>query len=337
MNPGERRGTATAAGASRVSIAMATCNGEDWVEAQLASFVEQDRRPDELVVLDDASDDATLERVRAFAAEAPFPVQVESRSERVGATSNFADAIARCQGDLVFLADQDDVWLPEKIATLAAVLDQRSGVGAVFCNGTVVDGDGRPLGYDLWQALGFGPREQRAVMSGRAHEVFARHVVAAGTGLAFRRQFVPWLEPFPTLRSAHDAWVAALIAGVAEVACVERPLIHYRLHGANQIGLRRFDLRDQFQQAKRQLETGALEYAVAFFDEACQRLASAEEPIRPGALEAYQRKLAHARWRCDLPDGRLARAPGVAIEAMRGGYRRYGYGWKSAAQDLLLR
>jgi len=316
---------------------MATCNGQAWIDAQLTSLVDQRRQPDELIVCDDASEDATLARVRAFAAEAPFEVRVEARAERIGATANFADAIARCRGDIIFLADQDDRWRPDKIAALAGVLDDHAPVGAVFCNGRVVDGESQPLGYDLWQALGFDAREQTAVNAGRSHEVFARHVVAAGTGLAFRRRFVPWLLPFPTLRSAHDAWVAALIAGVARVDCVAEPLIDYRLHGANQIGLQRFDLREQYEQAKQQLENGALEYAVSFFEAACDRLRAVPDGPQPGVLETYEAKLAHARWRCALPESAALRAPQVAAEAARGGYRRYAYGWKSAAQDLLLR
>jgi glycosyltransferase involved in cell wall biosynthesis len=316
---------------------MATCNGAAWVAAQLESLAAQTRRPAELVVCDDASDDATLDRVREFAAEAPFPVRLEHNPRRLGATANFERAVGLCRGDLVFLADQDDVWLPGKIETVAGRLDADPALGAVFCNGTVVDADERPLGYDLWRALAFDAREQRRVREGRAHEVFARHVVAAGTGLAFRRRFVAWLRPFPDLRNAHDAWIAALIAGVAEVRAVEEPLIHYRLHDANQIGLRRFDLAGQLRQALRQIETGAFEYAVRFFEAAVERLRASPHRVRPEALARYEARLAHARWRCALPESALARAPAVLAEALRGGYGRYAYGWKSVAQDLLLR
>jgi glycosyltransferase involved in cell wall biosynthesis len=322
---------------SNVSVAMATCNGAPWIAAQLASIASQTRLPSELVVCDDASDDATLERLREFASEAPFAVRIEHNAERLGATANFERAVSLCRGELVFLADQDDVWLPAKIETLAGRLDTEPATGAVFCNGTVVDGDERPLGYDLWSALSFGAGEQRAVAAGRAHEVFSRHVVAAGTGLAFRREYASWLSPFPPLRSAHDAWIAALIAGVADVRCVADPLIHYRLHDANQIGLRRFDWLGQYRQAKRQLEVGAFDYAVRFFEAACERLHASPRPAKPAAVAAYEAKLAHARGRCALPDGWLARAPRVVSEALRGGYRRYSYGWKSIAQDLLLR
>ena len=97
MNPGEPRGGETADGASRVSIAMATCNGEDWVEAQLASFVEQHRRPDELVVCDDASDDATLERVRASYHMVGLPINVTYTDRNA--------IIKRVRETNIFLAD----------------------------------------------------------------------------------------------------------------------------------------------------------------------------------------------------------------------------------------
>ena len=69
---------------ARVSVAMATCNGARFVDAQLASLAAQSRPPDELVVCDDASEDDTLERVRAFAARAPFAVRVEPAAARLG-------------------------------------------------------------------------------------------------------------------------------------------------------------------------------------------------------------------------------------------------------------
>ena len=322
---------------SDVSVAMATCNGDPFVAAQLASIASQSRLPCELVVCDDASDDGTLDRVREFAAEAPFSVRIEQNPERLGATANFERAVSLCRSEIVFLADQDDIWLDDKVETLAGRLDDEPQTGAVFCNGSVVDGDEQSLGYDLWQALSFDASEQRAVLDDRAHEVFARHVVAAGTALAFRREFVPWLRPFPPLRNAHDAWIAALIAGVATVGCVERPLIQYRLHDANQIGLRHFDLVGQYRQAKHQLEVGAFDYAVRFFEAASERLRASSTPLRPGGLERYEAKLAHARGRSELPSAWLARAPRVVREALRGGYRRYSYGWKSVAQDLMLR
>lgn len=322
---------------SSVSIAMATCNGESFVDAQLASIAAQTRLPSELVVCDDASDDATLDRLREFAASAPFAVRIEHNPQRIGATANFERAVLLCRGELIFLADQDDEWLPAKIERLAGRLDAAPATGAVFCNGSVGDGEQRPLGYDLWHALAFDAREQRAVRSGHAHEVFARHVVAAGTGLAFRREFVAWLRPFPPLRNAHDSWIAALIAGVSGVDCIAEPLLRYRLHDANQIGLRRHDLLGQYRQAKRQLEVDAFDYAVQFFEAASERLRTSPHPAKPEALAAYEAKLTHARWRCGLPGGRLARAPRVVAEALRGGYRRYSYGWKSVAQDLLLR
>ena len=73
------------------------------------------------------------------------------------------------------------------------------------------------------------------------------------------------------------------------------------------------------------------------FEAAAERLRASPQPVRPEVIAAYEAKLAHARDRCELPADWLGRAPRVAAEALRGGYRRYSYGWKSVAQDLLLR
>jgi glycosyltransferase involved in cell wall biosynthesis len=89
----------------RVSVAMATCEGERFVEEQLESIARQSRPPDEIVVYDDASADSTLSRVESVAARTGAPIRVERNSERLGITRNFERAIESCRGDGILLAD----------------------------------------------------------------------------------------------------------------------------------------------------------------------------------------------------------------------------------------
>jgi len=317
----------------RVSVAMATCNGARFLEAQLDSIAAQDRRPDELVVSDDASEDDTVALLRAFAARAPFPVRIAAQPDRVGVTANFERALEASEGEVVLFADQDDVWYPDKVTRLLAALER--GAALAFGNARVVDEEGRPLHYDLWSALGFDARERTRVRSGAALAVFLRHVVAAGTTFAFHAAGRDWLTPFPPVHSSHDAWVAMLCAATGEVALVEEPVIDYRLHGGNEIGIRERGLREQYAQARRQIARRAFADDATFFDAALARLRPQGAPAEVlGALEA---RAAHARRR----DRMSARLPGrlgpVLQEWWSGGYDRFAYGWKSAAQDLLLR
>jgi glycosyltransferase involved in cell wall biosynthesis len=316
-----------------VSVAMATCEGARFIDAQLESIASQSRPPDELVVCDDASHDDTADRVERFATRAPFEVRVLRNPARLGITGNFERALSACSGDLVFLADQDDVWMPEKVATLAGILEEKPGTGAVFCDGEVVDAELAPLGSTLWQALGFDASEQQDVAAGRAVPVFLRHVVAAGTTLAFRAQVRERALPFPPLRSCHDAFVAFLAAATSKVEIVPEPLIRYRVHGENQIGIRKLGFFDQLAKAREQLATDAFGYAVEFFGTARERLTDAS----PETLAAIDEKIEHARRRAAMSPRLLSRLSDVAGEVRAGRYRRYSYGWKSVAQDLFLR
>jgi glycosyltransferase involved in cell wall biosynthesis len=315
---------------------MATYDGAAWVEEQLASIAAQTRPPDELIVVDDASNDDTVARVEAFANRAPFPVQIERNPENRSSTPSFERALGLCTGEIICFADQDDVWHPEKIATLATVLEMSPGVGAVFSNGRVVDAAREPLGHSLWEALWFDANEQRRVRGGHAAEVFARHVVAAGTTLAFRASHRELLLPFPGLRDCHDSWVAFLLAAVSEVRIVDRELIDYRVHGKNQMGIHAPSFAEQLELARRQLEVGAFQYGVDFFG-------AVRERLRQRALHAPEveriidAKIEHCRRREAMNATFVRRLPLVLDECLNGGYRRFSYGWKSVAQDLFLR
>jgi glycosyltransferase involved in cell wall biosynthesis len=312
---------------------MATCEGARFVDAQLASIAAQTRPPDELVVCDDASRDDTFARVERFAAETGIEVRLQRNPSRLGITANFESAISLCTGDIIFLADQDDVWSPEKIAILEAVLAEHPESGAVFSNGEIVDAGLEPLGATLWQALGFDEREQRLVSEGRAFEVFLRHVVAAGTTLAFRASFRDRALPFPPLRSCHDAFTAFIISACSRVEIVSTPLIRYRVHDENQIGIRQLGFRAQLAKAREQVASEAFQYAVDFFEAARMRLTEAQ----PEVLSGIDEKIAHMRCRAEMSPRLSGRLGPILDEARAGRYRRYSYGLKSIAQDLWLR
>jgi len=323
-----------------ISIALASYNGARYVREQLDSFAAQRRLPDELVVCDDGSTDDTAEQVERFAEEAPFEVRLERNARTLTTTPNFEKAISLCRGDLIFLSDQDDVWLPEKLAEMALHFEAHPGVGGLFCNGAVCGSDLEPLGYDLWEAQWFRPAEQRLVREGRAMEVFANHVVASGNTLAFRATFRDLVLPFPDLHDCADAWIATLIAAVADFHILDRELIRYRLHGENQVGNRRFGFRDQIEMARWQIAEGIFSHGERLYGAIEARLESASNSAwrAPGTTLALVRgKAAHSRARDRMPAGFFARLPVIARETLNRGYWRYSYGAKSVAQDLLLR
>lgn len=107
-----------------ISIAMATYNGEKYIGEQLQSLADQSHLPIELVVCDDGSTDETIEIIKAFSIIAPFPVKLFLNDKNIGYAKNFFKAAKICQGDWISFCDQDDVWLPHKIAGVVDAIYQ---------------------------------------------------------------------------------------------------------------------------------------------------------------------------------------------------------------------
>jgi len=105
---------------STASIAMATYNGQNYIGKQLDSLAAQRILPIELVLSDDGSSDGTLDIVNEFRRSAPFPIKLLKNERRLGYGENFLRATMKCAGDVILFCDQDDVWLPEKVATVVS-------------------------------------------------------------------------------------------------------------------------------------------------------------------------------------------------------------------------
>lgn len=316
----------------RISVALCTYNGERFLADQLASIGGQTRPPDELVACDDASTDGTAAVVRAFAATAPFPVRVEVNPANLGTTPNFARAIGLCSGDVIALADQDDVWLPHKLATLEAALADPAA-GLAFSDAEVTDERLRPLGYRLWQSIRFDAREQERFRGGGAFAGLLRRHRVTGATLAFRASLRGLVLPIPP-GWVHDAWVALLVSAVARVEPVADPLIQYRQHDRQQIGGRRRGLLALYRAARRLTREGC-EAVADRYAEALDRL-RVVDGVRPADLRRLAERVAHARRRAAMRRPGAWRLPAVAREWWRGNYRRYSVGWPAVAQDLFL-
>ena len=319
--------------AESLCVALCTYNGARFVDEQLESIAAQTRRPDLLVVVDDASGDDTVERVRRFAASAPFPVELSVNEKNLGFAANFARAVGLCRGEVVVLCDQDDVWMPSKLQRLAAALDADRAAGAVFSDAELVDADLAPLGHRLWESVDFTARDRREWRSGLAFERLVRGSVVTGATLAFRARFRERVLPVPP-GVAHDAWIALVIAATAPIVALEEPLVLYRQHGGNQIGARKLGTAARLRRTRSIGALGIREKRT-LCAAALQRL-EALGGVSPARMVLLRESIEHLDARTALPRWRLLRVKPVLRELATGRYARQGQGWRSAARDLLV-
>jgi glycosyltransferase involved in cell wall biosynthesis len=181
----------------RLSIAMATWNGARYLREQLDSFRAQSRLPDELVVCDDHSTDGTPAILEEFRRTAPFPVNVLINPKQMGYVGNFEQVVGMCDGDVILLSDQDDVWLPEKLAEHEAVYRSRPEVGMAFSDGTIVGSAIAPSSLSLYEYVGATPKRLRRFAAGRGMDLFIRKPMAYGCTLSIRSDLRPLILPIP--------------------------------------------------------------------------------------------------------------------------------------------
>lgn len=320
----------------KISVALCTHNGAQHIQAQLDSIAAQVRLPDELIVYDDCSSDATLEIVRAFAPHAPFPIHLQVNEERLGITKNFEQAIAFCRGDIVAFCDQDDVWHTEKLKRAEAVFVSRPEVGVVFTDAEIVDERLRPLGESLWQAIKFGKAQRRRFEKNKGIEAMLKRSPALGMTMAFRSEFKDSILPIPPA-APHDMWTGLIIAALARVALINAPLVKYRQHSQQRLGINRtrIKLRTHFSKTSRG-DSALLQAALDLHRMAYERLrerhyGQADEK----SLALIDAKATHLFARVNMPQSRALRLPVVIREMVTRRYFRYSDGLYSFAKDLL--
>lgn len=247
----------------RCSVAMSTYNGAAYLAEQLDSIFAQTRPVDEIVISDDCSTDQTLAIVGDFQTKHPEIHWVVLPAEKnQGFRASFRRALTHCSGDLILLCDQDDRWTKEKAAKIEAIFEKNPKVQALVTDFKTIDAKGRFLNPEaktenLWvsdRVLRSGEKPAQITL----REMLGRNQ-GQGCAMALRREIAEAYISLGTVWT-HD-WILNLIAAMrGGLYYCDEQLIHYRLHGANVIGM----AQGEHAQRKVGLVRRAYEYALAF-------------------------------------------------------------------------
>lgn len=224
--------------ATGVSVALCTFNGALYLREQLDSLLRQTSRPTELVLSDDGSSDASVNIVTEFARAVGMRLVVAPTHTQLGVAQNFGLALSLCSRQYVALSDQDDVWLPDKLATALAAMHEgeaRYGTSCpllVHSDLTVVSADLRPISSSFMRSEGLcNPSPHDALT------ILLTQNFATGCTMLVNRPLLECALPIPKEAVVHDWWLALVAASCGHVLYVDQPTIMYRQHESNAIGM----------------------------------------------------------------------------------------------------
>jgi glycosyltransferase involved in cell wall biosynthesis len=196
---------------------MATYNGEKYIKEQLDSILSHLKENDEVIVSDDSSSDKTVEIIKAYN---DSRIKIIENQKFQSPISNFENVLKHASGDIIVLADQDDIWKPNKIETIKKYMQEYD---LVLSDADIIDEQGNILQESFYALNG-------------SKSGFIKNIVKnsyLGCAMAFNRKVLEKSLPFPKDLPMHDWWVGLVAELYGKVYFIENKLISYRRHGNN--------------------------------------------------------------------------------------------------------
>lgn len=202
-----------------ISVCMATYNGEKYIAEQLLSILKQLESSDEVIISDDGSKDNTLDVVKSLN---DSRIKIFINKGNHGFTHNFENALNNANGEYIFLSDQDDIWVDDKVTKIMKQLETND---LVIHDCRTFNNDMETIQESRFQAFNI-------------KEGFIHHLIKSrylGCCMAFNRKMLNAILPFPKDETLveHDIWIAAVGLLYFRTKLIYEPLILYRRHGGN--------------------------------------------------------------------------------------------------------
>jgi glycosyltransferase involved in cell wall biosynthesis len=318
----------------RISVALCTYNGADFIIEQLESLNKQTRLPDEIIISDDNSSDHTTALVESYKKQSKVPIRLFTNIANIGYIKNFEKAISLCNCDIISLCDQDDVWLPEKIALTEEVFLKNPSAGGVFTNAFIVDHLLNSLKYTMWDVVGLDATSLETMNKGFSFDILLKKMIVTGATFAFRSIFLKKILPIPATWF-HDAWIAIIIAFYSKLTPLPLPLILYRQHSRSLIGGLKKTLNNKILGALRIDRNIYYQTEINRYIDLQKRLFD-EKNTRFNLYNKIGHKLEFIKHRYNYPKNRLLRTALILKSIISKDYLRFSGGIKVAIKDLLM-
>ena len=204
-----------------VSICVATYNGYPYLTQQVKSIQSQLGPDDQLIISDNGSTDGTLAYLQSIQ---DSRLLVLSLAHPRGPVPNFENALAHATRPIVVLADQDDVWLPNRLKLIRGAFNEdQKRILCLVTEGERIDSEGHVLEASNLRVLGFRPGMVRNIIKNSY----------MGCCMAFSRELLKHALPIPSAVPMHDSWLGLLAECFGEVRVISEPSYQYRIHGKN--------------------------------------------------------------------------------------------------------
>lgn len=217
----------------KISVALCTYNGAKYIEEQIKSILNQTYVVNEIVIGDDKSTDNTLDIIKNLLINSNIDLNIIENENNLGFKKNFYNTISRCKGDIIFFSDQDDVWDNNKVKKTIEIFQQNPNALLVFSNAYVTDENLNVKSY-LFDSLHYKKEFMENPMNKFKYLLADNYVTGATT--AIRKELIKMCHPIP-LEIAHDYWFAIVASLYDGLYSIEEPLISYRQHNSNTIGI----------------------------------------------------------------------------------------------------
>ena len=148
-----------------ISVAMTTYNGERYIKEQLESIINQTRKVDEIIIFDDCSKDKTVQIIREAIKETEIKIFLTVNEKNVGYIENFRRAIEKSTGDYIFLCDQDDVWMNDKVEKMLDIMEKYD-IRVLFTQYDMIDSKGKKINAKEYRFNGekkYGSKEIKKI------------------------------------------------------------------------------------------------------------------------------------------------------------------------------
>ncbi len=326
---------------TKISVALCTYNGEQFLKEQLDSIVQQTVSVDEIVICDDGSTDGTRELIAAYQKSCAIAIRFFQNHTNLGSTKNFEHCVKLCKGDYIFLADQDDLWKKEKVASIIELFEQNEQWKAIFSNAQIIDQTGQPTGKTSFEEIEFTEELQAKWKAGKAFEILLKGYVVTGATLAIKKEIIDTVFPTPNLikELIHDGWIALYLSIFNQIGFTNSCLIDYRTHASQQVGFgkkgKKITLLDRIKRDRTEKLARILPHVKN--SAALSDYFSTLDGIPVQILDLLKERKEHFAFRHHLSSNRLLRFLPIIGHVVSGAYARQEVGkwWHTVLGDLV--